>query len=226
MCTGLGSRRLGGELHHLADLIDEKAVGLALVLEADRHLAAALGASGSPSRRRRQIAVTTRPRRLRSPTISRGASGTAVSDARDEHVVHPVDRQAEHLLGHRHGDVLVSPHGACRPRWNSRRSCHAASPRTGSGFGERRQEAAAVELRDELGDARACRARSMASGVDAGRERDHRQMRPKRGSRAQRLDELEAVLAGHLDIGDERVDRGAVCEERSASSAPAAATTR
>ena len=143
-----------GELHHLADVVDEEAEGFAAVLEADRHLApAALAASGSPSRRRRQMAVTTRPRRFRSPTISGGASGTGVSASGDEDVVHPVDRQAEQLVGDRHGDVFARLEVARRRR--ARRDSVAAIMRLlrrRSRLGERRDEAAAVELGHELGE--------------------------------------------------------------------------
>ena len=69
-----------GELQHLADLVDQQAVGLR---RADRRrppsAACRRRSCGRPSRARMSITVTMRPRRLSTPAISADDSGTRVS---------------------------------------------------------------------------------------------------------------------------------------------------
>src|SRR5882757_4892202 len=95
-----------GKLHHLADRIDEKPVGLALEFDADRH-----------HRRTRLALAEIEPR----AHVDRGHDAAAqIEDTGDlrrrqrhprqanrhEHILHAEDWQAEHMIADRHRDVF------------------------------------------------------------------------------------------------------------------------
>src|SRR4051812_10309143 len=154
-----------------------------------------------PSRRRMSIVVTMRPRRLSTPAISGGASGTRVR---------------------RSGMNTSCTREICRPKsWPpiitvtySIRCSRAALSLLMSfsrrldefdgGFLQCRNQSLPVELGDEVVEAGLAAALDRC-GRGQGGERDDRHMRAAR-VRTDRLGKFEAVHTRHFDVGHDRVE--------------------
>ena len=104
--TGFASRLSIGKLDHFADRVDQQAVGFAAHDRCRPPSAAGRRRFGKPSRARMSIAVTMRPRRLRTPAISLRGQRHAGQPIGHEHVLHARDRQAEQLAADHRGDVF------------------------------------------------------------------------------------------------------------------------
>src|SRR5262245_32325050 len=166
---------------------------------------------GSPSRRRMSMAVTMRPRRLSTPAISGGDSGTRVSRS-------GMNTSCTREIGSPNSwpsITTVTYSVTCSLTLSLLVVIPAPSCRLDPidrGVLEHRDQALAVELGDEIVEAR------LPSALDGGRrgDRGERDDRDLRGARvaADRLGELEAVHLGHLDVGDDHVEALALLEER------------
>src|SRR6202163_3365040 len=160
-------------------------------------------AGARPSRRRMSIAVTMRPRKLSTPAISGGASGTRVSRSSTK-------TSCTRAIGRPNNwpptvavtySVMVS--SMLVKTLPSRRAVHV-----GGLLLERRDETLAVELGHVIVQT------DLASALDQfhGHQRRKPDDRYRCGARiaAHRRGQLEAVHAGHVDIGDDDVDTHAV----------------
>src|SRR5580700_4753789 len=165
---------------------------------------------GMPRRRRKSTAVTMRPRRLSTPAISGGASGTRVSRSGmntscTREIGSPNSWPSSITVTY---SMTVSSNlSVVAMAVRSRR----LDPLDGR-FLEGRDQAGTIELGDEVVEA------GLASALDRRRrgdrrERDDRQLGGARVA-PHRLGELEAVHAGHLDVGDDHVEALARLQSR------------
>ena len=123
--TGFSSRPSSGSLQHLADLVDQEAIGFAAQVDADRH---------------RRLAVVVLGQAEPGAHVDHGDDAAAQIEHagdlarrqrhprqpfRHEHVLHPRDRQAEQLAADHGGDVFGDgAFGRCRSCW----SCYCFMP--------------------------------------------------------------------------------------------------
>src|ERR1043166_1340466 len=166
---------------------------------------------GMPSRTRRSTAVTMRPRRLSTPAISGGASGTRVSRS-------GMNTSCTRAIGSPNSwlssitvtySITLSSNlpSALVMTLRSR----SLAPRDAR-FLECRDQAGAVELGDEIVETGLASALDRRGRGDRG-ERDDRHLGGTRVA-PHRLGKLEAVHAGHLDVGDDHVEALARLEPR------------
>ena len=155
------------------------------------------------------IAVTMRPRRLSTPAISGGASGTRVRRS-------GTNTSCTREIGRPNNwppiiTVTYSIRCSSAMRVVVMYRPHAASTNSTVVFLQRGDQALAVELGDEIVEAGLAAALDRRRRGDR-RERDDRHMRAARVG-ADRLGKLEAVHAGHFDVGDDRVELSALLDQ-------------
>src|SRR5262245_43944992 len=158
---------------------------------------------GMPRRPRMSIALPARPGRLSTPAISGEASGTRVSRS-------GMNTSCTREIGSPNSCspiTTVTYSVTCALKVSLIIVMSAVSRRLvqlDARILERGDQSLAVELRDEIVEP------GLASPLDGGRRGDRRQRddRDVRAARigAQRLGEIEAVHAGHLDIRHDHVE--------------------
>src|SRR3954447_21370766 len=162
---------------------------------------------GRPRRRRMSIVVTMRPRRLSTPAISGGASGTRVRRS-------GMNTSCTREIGRRNSwppIITVTYSIRCSTGVSSLlMSFSRRLDEFDGGFLQRRDQALAVELGDEIVEA------GLAAALDrrGRRQRGQRDDRHMRGApvRTDRLGKLEAVHTRHLDVGHDRIEPRALLD--------------
>src|SRR2546423_10830732 len=157
---------------------------------------------GRPSRRRMSTAVTMRPRRLSTPAISGADSGTRVMRS-------GMKTSCTGEIGRPNSwpPIITVTYSmrfsAATLSFPMILTLRCLDEFDGC-FLQRRDQALAIELGDEIMEACLAAALDRRRRRDRG-ERDDRHMRAARIG-ADRLGQIEAVHARHLDIGDDRVE--------------------
>src|SRR5665647_736509 len=164
--------------------------------------------SPSPKRRRKSISVTMRPRRLSTPAISGGASGTRVSRS-------GMKTSCTRTIGSPNSwPPIMAVTYSVRFCWAFSVFMVCSSRRT-TDVGlllERRDQPLPVELGYIVVEADLAAALDRFGRYDLG-QRDDRQIGGARIT-AQAFGEFEAVHLGHFDIGDDHVEGAPVLEHR------------
>src|SRR5665213_331658 len=154
----------------------------------------------SPKRRRKSISVTMRPRRLSTPAISGGASGTRVSRS-------GMKTSCTRTIGNPNNwpPIMAVTYSVCF-RWVF--SVLMACPsRRAADVGlllERRDQPLPVEFGDIVVEADLTAALDRFGRYDRG-QRDNRQIGGQRIA-AQAVGEFEAAHLGHFDVGDDHIE--------------------
>src|SRR5450631_317666 len=161
-----------------------------------------------PKRRRKSISVTMRPRRLSTPAISGGASGTRVSRS-------GMKTSCTRTIGNPNNwPPIMAVTYSVKFCW-AFSVFMVCSSRRATDVGlllERRDQSLTVELGDIVVEADLTAALDSFGRYDRG-QRDDRQIGGARIG-AQRFGEFEAVHLGHFDIGDDHVEGAPVLEHR------------
>src|SRR6185437_302209 len=164
--------------------------------------------SPNPKRRRMSISVTMRPRRLRMPAISGGASGTRVNRS-------GMNTSCTRTIGRPNSwPPIMAVTYSVRFCWAFSVLMMSTSRRA-TDIGlllERRDQPLPVELGDVVVEADLAAALDRFGRHDR-RQRNDRQIGVARIA-AQIFGEFEAVHLGHFDIGDDDIEQAALLDHR------------